>query len=174
MASYCSKECQKLDYKNSHKLVCKRIRTGLELYGDPKDVALPAQPQQKFGFAEAFAGEDFELPEDYDLDDTPVWEYDDGPPGEARWKRYPPNIECSIESLFDMGAPKYMYRPGKPDYEGKYEPQISRRMPEGVATCFVWFSDMIEREVYTGAGRAVRRNGSSEPPEGGGEFQFPF
>ena len=73
------------------------------------------------------------------------------------------------------------------------EREFSARPPNGVATRWVWFTDMTEREfgsfpfspfvqempdivslstgeVYTGAARAVRRNGSSSPrprPEGG-------
>ena len=36
-------------------------------------------------------------------------------------------------------------------------------IPPTVATCYVNFDDMDEREVYTGATRAVRRNGKREP-----------
>lgn len=172
LASYCSSDCQKKDYKASHKRVCKRIRKGMDMYGDMDDSAPPPQSHEKFGFEEAFAGDDFEVPEfsshdgeDYDLDKVPKWEYDDGPAGEAVWRRYPPNIEESIESLLQSGSPKYMYRPGHSECKGLSEREISPQMPSGVSTNYIWFSDMIEREVYTGAGRAVRRNGSSETPQ---------
>jgi hypothetical protein len=141
----------------------------MDMYGDTGDPTPPPQSREKFGFAEAFAGEDFVVPEDedYNLDQVPKWEYDDGPPGQAVWRRYPPNIEESLESLLELGSPKFMYRPGHPECGDMEEREISSRMPRGVSSNYVWFSDMIEREVYTGAGRSVRRNGSSETPSQG-------
>jgi hypothetical protein len=61
------------------------------------------------------------------------------------------------------GSPNFMYCPGKPDNDGMYESgRRSAKPPSSVATCHVTFDDMTEREVYTGASRAVRRNGKRE------------
>ena len=68
-----------------------------------------------------------------------------------------------------MGAPTFMYRPGLPDNDGMYEDGAGvrraasgRPIPGNVATRHVTFADMTEREIYTGASRAVRRNGRRE------------
>ena len=112
------------------------------------------------GFEEAFTEEDFEADDDeYDRDVAVVWEYEDS---DGVWRRFPDRIECGLESLRVMGAPAFMYRPGNPDCDGMYVDERDRRptdVADGeVATRHVTFSDMTEREVYTGASRRVRRS----------------
>ena len=113
------------------------------------------------GFEEAFTEEDFEADDDeYDRDVAVVWEYEDS---DGVWRRFPDRIECGLESLRVMGAPAFMYRPGNPDCDGMYVDERDRRptdVADGeVATRHVTFSDMTEREVYTGASRRVQRRG---------------
>jgi hypothetical protein len=160
MANYCSKDCQTKDFKQSHKQVCKRIRTGMDMIDDPTNAQLPPPVAQRVGFEDEFAGEDFDP---YCWDESiPKWEYNDASPGQTPiWTQYPPAVEASLESMLEDGfSPFYMYRPGHPDCAGKRERSMSRHPPEEVATQFVWFSDMIERDVYKGSARAIRRGGS--------------
>ena len=72
-----------------------------------------------------------------------------------------------MENLLQVGSPRYMYRPNDPECEGYYEtaPFSPTPAPE-LSTRYVYFSCMMEFDVYTGACRAVRRNGSIETPEG--------
>jgi len=166
LACYCSRECQAKDYKIFHKKVCKRIRAGMDMIGDPLKVNIPPPKVERFGFQEDFAGTDFSTEE---IENPPgkevVWEYNDAKPGNSpEWKRYPPNIEFKIESLLKCGSPRYMYRPGHPKCEGLTERELTTRPPKNVATRFVYFANMIEQDVYTGAGRAIRRNGSMKLP----------
>ena len=170
MATYCCRKCQENDFK-AHKRVCKRIKAGLDMFGKVGD-PLPSPSREPFGFQEEFSGTDFDVPEYEDYDQTaethPVWEYDCGQSGSPDWRRYPRNVEWNIEQLLINDSTRYMYRPGHPECEGMYEREISPspngRVNPGVSTCFIYFADMIEREVYTGAARLVRRNGSSKPP----------
>lgn len=166
LACYCSKECQAKDYKIFHKKVCKQIRAGMDMIGDPSNINIPPPKKERFGFQEDFAGTDFSTEE---IENPPekevVWEYNDAKPGNSpEWKRYPPNIEYNIESLLEIGSPRYMYRPGHPKCEGKTERELTTRPPNNVATRFIYFENMIEQDVYTGAGRAIRRNGSLKLP----------
>lgn len=63
----------------------------------------------------------------------------------------------------------YVVEPGSPECEGMYgestEIVVAAPPPRNVATRHVGFDDMVEREVYTGASRSVRRNGSRELSE---------
>ena len=164
MAHYCSKECQKANWK-IHKHCCKRLRKGQDMvYGEedePRPLPLPSPKNEPFGFDIPFAGDDFKSEENDP--DRPVWEYNAGTRGEADWRRYPAYIEESLESMLIIGGPRFMYKPGEQDAEGKYERDRSPTAHPGVATNYVYFCDMLEREYYTGAIRAVRRNGSREP-----------
>ncbi|KAL3909061.1 MAG: hypothetical protein SGILL_008239 [Bacillariaceae sp.] len=163
LANYCSKECQTKDFKESHKKVCKRIRAGMDICGDPASTKIPGCVPQTLGFNVVFAGEDFDT--DCWDESLPKWEYNDAAPGEpAVWKRYPPQIEANLESMREDGfSSVYMYRPGDPECEGTKEyNNLSARAPPGVATQYVWFTDMIERDVYNGTARAVRRDGSRD------------
>ena len=159
MACYCSLEHQKADWK-SHKLVCKQLRRGQDMIFQGKK--LPVPQKEPFGFLEDF-GELDNQPntcENYDRDNHPVWEYDAGQRGAPRWERYPPRIEEGLERMMDIGGPRRMYRPNMPDCEGIYEGGVKSVLPpSNVATRYVYYCDMIEREIYTGAARAVRRNG---------------
>jgi hypothetical protein len=60
--------------------------------------------------------------EDYSVRsmDHAVWEYDAGPRGQPDWRRYPDDIEASLENLFNCGAPKLAYKPGDKEAEGMY------------------------------------------------------
>ena len=106
----------------------------------------------------------------YDREVVAKWEYDAGERGRPDWRRYPARIEDNLESMstmdFGMGpAPKFMYRPGYPDNDGRYENHgRSIIPPPDVATRYVTFDDMTEREVYSGASRPVRRNGVRQRP----------
>jgi Ankyrin repeats (3 copies)/MYND finger len=164
LAHYCSRECQEKDFKASHKKICKRVRAGMDMYGDHTKVTIPPPINEKVGFEEDFSGTDFDIEDGWD-ESHPKWEYNDAPPGskQPEWKRYPPYIERTLELLFGTPSPKYIYRPGHPECEGHTEYEFSARPPRDVATRFVWYTDMIERDIYTGASRAVRRNGSSNP-----------
>ena len=132
------------------------------VYGEEdKPRPLPSPKNEPFGFDIPFAGHDFKSEENDP--DRPVWEYNAGTRGEAHWRRYPAYIEESLESMLIIGGPRFMYKPGEQDAEGKYERERSPTAPPGVATNYIYFCDMLEREYYTGAIRAVRRNGSREP-----------
>jgi hypothetical protein len=160
LAFFCGKECQTAVWK-SHKKVCSKLDQGAKLYASGG--AIPEPSNEPFGFEDGFFPIDDENEcdddDDYNHDDHPIWEYDAGRRGHPEWRRYPLRIEMSLESLAEMGSPKYMYRPGDLESEGKYERQItSPNPPRGVSTRHVTFCNMVEREVYTGAFRHVRRN----------------
>lgn len=174
IAYFCGKECQTKGW-NAHKQCCKGLREGGDRVKPPVDPAAPAAKAPKIkgrtkevvGFAEPFGPLDMLYhghPDNYDRATHPVWEHDEGASGRPRWTRYPARIEAAIESLRTMGSPRAMYRPGKPDNDGFEEiGDMSPTPPPLVSTCYVMFAEMIEREVYTGATRAVRRNGSRVP-----------
>lgn len=168
MAHYCSRECQKQNWK-MHKHCCKRLRRGQDMVNTDPD-ALPMPESEPFGFNLRFEGDDYKSKNADDPDgssdpDRPVWEYNAGSRGFADWRRYPVRIEESIESLLQLGSERYMYRPGNVDAEGFYEQRRSLRAPPNVATNYIYFCDMLERDYYSGSVRAVRRNGSREPTE---------
>ena len=182
MAHYCGKECQTKNYK-THKLVCKRLRKGQDLLDDLplENGKLPRPNPEQFGFTRPFLGDDFEgmygCGSDDDDDDDygdgrPVWEYNAGKRGKPEWKKYPPRIQDSLESLLEStryGNSRYMYRPGGGvDCEGvsyqDVEQTPTERLPPTVSTNYVYYTDMLEREIDTGAVRAVRRNGSRQRP----------
>lgn len=160
MAQYCSRECQKKNWK-FHKHCCKRLRKGEDLISKDAD-SLPDPLNEQYGFEIPFSGKDFESgDEDGPDDDRPVWEYNAGTRGKPLWKRYPIYVEESLESMIHIGGVRYMYRPGNIKAEGRYEAGgfSPQGPPPNFATNYVYFKDMLEREVYTGAIRAVRRNG---------------
>lgn len=175
MAHYCSGACQKADWK-THKTCCKKLHAGTELV----DGDFPAPSSQPAGFIEPYDATNdrtSEGPDDdddyYDRDEHPVWEYHSGRRGKMEWKRYPPFIEQEIESLLNLGSPRYMYRPNDRDSSGMFEsPPLPRTAPRGVSTRYVYYSVMMEFDIYTGAARAVRRNGSNKPAEPRGMFGF--
>jgi hypothetical protein len=108
------------------------------------------------GFAVPFGpldDEEADCGEDYDRATHAIWEYDMG--GGNTWQRYPPRIEEALESISRyeyldfMGelAPKFMYRPGNPNCDGLSERfGLSVNPPPNVATRWVIFEDMFERE----------------------------
>jgi len=169
LAYFCGRECQLASWP-SHKRVCSQLKRGRELVSP--SVPLPSEPPvEAFGFAEDFGAVDEVYdghPSNYDRDAHPVWEYDGGVRGRSEWRRYPARIEAALESMCTgvLEGPKFMYRPAHPDNDGMYEAHNrSRDPPPSVATRFVIFDDMTEREVYTGAWRAVRRDGLRRRPE---------
>ena len=167
LAMYCSRECQKANW-SQHKIVCKRIKKGSDLVTTPNDIMPNAKPDPH-GFTpfqpsdhDTSNKEEFPYNPEYgyfDKDGEPLinytWEYYDSIQG--TWFEYPKPIQWSIERLQELGSPRYMYKPGDKKAEGREEREISRFPPLDVATQHVYYSDMIERHVYTGAGRRIRR-----------------
>ena len=180
-AYFCSPECLKNNW-NSHKHVCKRLKEGralLNVLGKTKKDL----PQKKSSedqkataqllFTEQFGPLDQICPDNWKEEGHPVWEYDAGTRGDPNWMRYPPRIENLIECLRSwedqgFGTPDFaLFRPGKGKCcDGKYEQPDARLLrkrpdvaPAGVATRRVDFGSMVERDVYHGAARKVRRNG---------------
>jgi len=135
IVNYCGRKCQKEAWKE-HKKVC-----------------MPPEPE------EGKYDPDDDISEELDYNPDIVWEYKRG----SNWITYKRRLCHQIEGLMCLGAPKYIYRPGKPDCEGTYEPVLSRVAPPTVATHHVVFDEMREYEVYTGASRKVRRSGP--PPD---------
>ena len=148
------------------------MKTGRDAFGGE-----PARaPKEAFGFEDEFGPADLRydgFPENYDRATHAVWEYDAGRRGRAEWRRYPDRIEEALESMCcRIGSPRFMYRPGDPEADGRYVTQSCdnpyqiklEQIPPGVATRYVMFSDMTEREIYTGASRSVRRNGERARP----------
>jgi hypothetical protein len=163
LAHYCSKECQKKDWK-IHKFCCKKLRKGQDMvYGENDPRPLPSPSDEQYGFEIPFAGDDFNARENDP--ERPVWEYNAGSRGKADWRRYPALIEEQLEDMLHIGGGRCMYKPGDKRAKGRYEETRGPTPPPGVATNYVYYCDMLEREYYTGAIRAVRRNGSREPPK---------
>jgi hypothetical protein len=161
LAYFCNRECQTKHWP-LHKRCCSKLATGRDMYGDPAG-PFPEPLNEPYGFQDAFCDSDYQYngySGNYVREEHAVWEYDAGPRGRPDWRRYPDDIEASMESLFKLGSPKYMYKPGDLAAEGQYEiPRTT--IPAGpVATRHVSFYGLVtEREVYTGASRSVRRNG---------------
>ena len=163
MVYLCSEECKKANWK-LHKHTCSDLKAGRDLIAG----AGTLHPRlEALGFEELFGPPDqISNSGRYEREGHAVWEYDAGARGQPSWQRYPSRIEENLESMNDsamsalMGpAEKFMYRPGRPECDGMSEGHgRSRVPPQIVATRFVTFDDMTEREVYTGASRAVRRN----------------
>ena len=131
------------------------------MLGDP-NVAPRAAYQEPFGFDDRFTSADENASSDYDRDTHAVWEYDAGGRGRSDWRRFPARIEEKLERMLEHGNGRFMYRPGIPSSDGMYEENMSPRAPRNVATVYLYYCDMIEREVYTGAGRRLRRKGSCQ------------
>lgn len=165
MAHYCSRECQKKNW-TMHKHCCKKLRAGQDMVNTDAR-ALPVPESEPFGFDLRFEGDDFRALYPENTADRPTWEYNAGSRGTADWRRYPARIEESIESLLELGSPSYMYRPGNIEAEGFHEETRSPNPPPTVSTNYIYFWDMLERDYYSGSIRAVRRNGSRKPPQGG-------
>jgi hypothetical protein len=161
LAFFCNRECQK-QYWPLHKRCCSKLAKGRDMYGD-LDGPFPMPLSEPYGFQDGFCPSDYKhsgCPENYVREEHAVWEYDAGPRGRPDWRRYPDDIEASLESLLDLGAPKYMYKPGDREAEGMYERTRTRHPRAHIATRHVSFDGLLtEREVYTGASRSVRRNG---------------
>jgi hypothetical protein len=161
LAYFCNRKCQTKHWP-LHKRCCSKLATGRDMYGDPTGL-FPEPLSEPYGFQDPFIGCDFEYsghPDKYKRDEHPVWEYDAGPRGRPDWQRYPDEIEASLELLCQLDSPKYMYKPGDADAEGKFESTRTKNPPVHVATRHVSFDGLVtEREVYTGASRSVRRNG---------------
>jgi hypothetical protein len=159
MAFYCSTDCQRTAWK-THRQVCKGLRKGQDLLGS-RDALPPNPPEDVFGFEEQFTSVDssLESDSDYNPNEEPVWEYDAGKRGQPDWRRYPAHREESLENLLNLGSPRFMYLPGNVEVDGVYEQTLSPRPPSHVATRYVYYCEnMVERDIYTGAARAVRRN----------------
>jgi ankyrin repeat protein len=161
LAYFCGIECQRKHWP-LHKKCCSQLAAGQKLYGDPTG-KVPELPSEQYGFYGGFCQSDYKYngpPGNYTREDHQVWEYDAGPRGRPDWRRYPDDLEASLESLYEMGAQKFMYKPGDPKAAGMYERIRTKNPPRHVATYHVSFDGLAtDREVYTGASRSVRRNG---------------
>lgn len=168
MAHYCTRECQKGDWPY-HKHCCKRLRKGQDMVDDCEGAKLPEPKDEPAGFTIPFTAVDQKSKHEDDETEDPdaaVWEYNAGSRGQPRWEKYPLRIQQSLENLWEMGSPRFMYRPGRPDSDGKYLPTEDRtqKVPKIVATNYVYWADMLERDLYANTVRAVRRNGSRDTP----------
>ena len=99
------------------------------------------------------------------LEPAATWEVENA---SGQWVPYsPPKLQQSIERLYVMSSPHYLFTPGNPDCEGMYEPEalagrsVGQAPPAGVATHRITFEVMKERALYTGCSRSVRRRGPS-------------
>merc|ERR1711862_950621 len=95
--------------------------------------------------------------EDY-YDASIQWEYWDL--SSQSWEPYPRAINRSIEGMHEMGmSPRYMYRPGDKEAAGVEEREIvaRNRAPRGVASNHIYYSHMIDHQIYSGCGRRIRR-----------------
>ena len=153
MARYCSEECQLKDWAN-HQLVCNRIQIGAGL----------VTVHKKFPDAAKTNPAGFEPFEEDGIIDTDAenrrnnicWEYYDLET--KTWKAYPVELNKSIEYVFSKGEfTRYLFRPGKPEAEGVEEDPITCVPSTDVATHCICFSHMIDHQMYTGAGRKIRR-----------------
>ena len=128
---------------------------------------MPAPSSERYGFDREFGAEDDEEESDEDEEEENeevIWEYNAGTRGHPDWRRYPRYINRSIEEMHQFGGPRYMYEPGCRESEGNSEREMSRNPPPMVATNYVYYSAMLEYDIYKGAARVVRRNGSQDPP----------
>ena len=128
---------------------------------------MPKQPKETLGFTAPFGQADQVAGNDYyDRAAAPAWEYDAGRRGKPDWQRYPARIDASLESMAQLGAPVYMYTPGNPAVDGMFEHgRRSSACPASAASNHVQLDQMLEKEVYSGATRKVRRNGVQKRPE---------
>lgn len=154
MARYCSEECQLKDWAN-HQLVCNRIQIGAGLVTVHKKFPDAAKTNPA-GF-EPFEEEDGIIDTDAENRRNNVcWEYYDLET--KTWKAYPVELNKSIEYVFSKGEfTRYLFRPGKPEAEGVEEDPITCVPSTDVATHCICFSHMIDHQMYTGAGRKIRR-----------------
>jgi hypothetical protein len=169
LAHYCSRECQKSDWK-FHKVCCKRLRKGQDMVAETARILTEPRPEP-CGFDLPFGGNDFvsQAEDDDDTDalqreERTVWEYNTGSRDCPDWKRYPTRIEECLEDMLQLGGPRYMYRPGNSELDGTWQREKSAKPPRNVATNYVYYHDMLERDYYLGTIRAVRRNGTRKPP----------
>jgi len=90
-----------------------------------------------------------------------IWEYE----ANGVWEPYPSELNKQIEGLYSMGSPQYLYRPGRPECEGMYDPDaingflVGRRPHDQCATHRIVFGEGREVFMYAGGGRRVRRRG---------------
>lgn len=169
MASYCGSTCQKEDWK-VHKRCCKHLNEGMDMVRFQSN---DEHELRQTGFREAYIPSlnEYDHSDDEDVA-AAVWEYHatEAIAGtdivKRVWKRYPPLVERNLESLLRLGSPRYMYRPNDSDCDGVHFPAPYPPEPDDrVSTRYVYFTVMMEFDVYTGAARAVRREGSIHAPK---------
>jgi hypothetical protein len=156
MARYCSEDCQTKGWE-SHQLVCKRIQTGSDMVTVHKKFPDPSKKNP--GGFEPY----HELEEDTIVDtkgergeSNACWEYYDIET--KSWIAYPDELNAAIEDVYSQGTfARYAFRPGCPEAEGIEENPISCAPSPNVSTHSICFSHMIDHQIYTGAGRKIRR-----------------
>ncbi|GFH52605.1 hypothetical protein CTEN210_09081 [Chaetoceros tenuissimus] len=161
MARFCNADCQKKNW-GRHKLVCKRIAKGAKLVTFHDRIPDP-KPIDDDCFVDFFPSDD--VIEDLDSDEEEeiqeyIWEYYDVKSKE--WKVYPKKVNYSLERLYDTyqtepTCTRCMYKPGDEDAYGLEERKLSANPPDNVATHHAYFTHMIDHQIYTGAGRRMRR-----------------
>eukprot|EP00804_Cyclotella_cryptica_P007121 CCRYP_014525-RA/>CCRYP_014525-RA protein AED:0.36 eAED:0.36 QI:0/-1/0/1/-1/1/1/0/320 len=156
LARYCSEECQKKNW-DLHMLVCKRIQKGADLVTVHKRIPEPAKSDP--GGFQPFDDSTDNNMEDIELDKRSIgayWEYYDI--SSRTWVAYPKRINWALETIRMKDiSPRYVFRPGCPMAEGVEEMPKTCNPPGDVSTHSICFSHMIDHQIYTGAGRKVRR-----------------
>jgi hypothetical protein len=96
----------------------------------------------------------------------PRWYFQDL---DGSWKRYQLRLEYNLESLLCLGSHHFLYAPGNPDSDGFYAegylergvnyPMQLKFNGQPLASRRVLYGPMIEKELFTGATRKVKREG---------------
>jgi len=99
---------------------------------------------------------------DGSMNELDIWEYNAGSAGHPDWRRYPLWVNHRINGVRHLGSPKAMYTPEKEDAD-LVTREIEATPPmDRVALRHIFFSTMMEYDVFTRSARAVRMNGSQE------------
>lgn len=156
MARFCNENCQKKNW-DLHQLVCKRIEKGASLVTVHKK--FPEAGKTNPGGFEPLDDlkEDSIVDSEYQCSAMGVcWEYYDIET--KSWIAYPFELNSAIEEVWSEGKfQRYVFKPGFPDAEGIEENPVTTVPSNDVSTHSICFSTMIDHQIYTGAGRKMRR-----------------